>query len=137
MLAPVRLMIFQPYVGARYAELLEIPVMLAWIWQAAQLTMWQLDEKRNSVATPLLIGALSLALLLIAELSGTAMRQGGWSSVLEVYFSGRDLVSGSGYGLALVLYAVMPWYIWNFEDQDEDSCVWELDLDEGEEYCDR
>jgi len=99
--------------------------------------MWQLDEKRNSVATPLLIGALSLALLLIAELSGTAMRQGGWSSVLEVYFSGRDLVSGSGYGLALVLYAVMPWYIWNFEDQDEDSCVWELDLDEGEEYCDR
>jgi len=140
MLAPISLVIFQPYIGARYAELVEIPIMLAWIWQAAQLILWQLDGDKNTrptTTTPILIGIISLTLLLIAELSKVAIRQGGWSRAVEACFVGRGFLAGSAYALILVFYAAMPWYVWKSEEQNEISVAWDLDVDEGEEYCDR
>lgn len=140
MLGAIRVMIFQPYMGARYAELLEMPIMLIWIWQAAHLTVWQLDSRQNLKqvsSTAVWIGILSTLFLILAELTGTAIRQRNWSRVVYHYLADRDLVSGSVFGLAVLTYAVMPWYIWNLQEQNEEPAVEEIKVDEGEDYCNR
>ena len=140
LIGSVRVAFLQPYLGTRYAELLEMPIMLIWVWQAAQVTVWQLDggRKQNMAsATPILIGVFGLLFLLFAELAGTALQQGRWSNVVEIYFVGRDVVAGPIYGLALVAYAAMPWYIWTFQTQDEDLAIGEINVSKEDYYCDR
>jgi uncharacterized membrane protein len=136
----LRVIFIQPYLGMRYAELFEMPIMLIWVWQAAHLTVWQLEGGRNknmASTTLILVGLFGLLFLIIAELTGTAIQRRNWSSVFEVYFAGRDVVAGPVYGLAIVAYAVMPWYIWTFRVQDENLAIGEVNVDEGDYYCER
>ncbi|KIW19494.1 hypothetical protein PV08_00066 [Exophiala spinifera] len=167
----VRVPFLQPtLLGARYAELLEMPLMLFVIWESAQLTISRLtmmngsggtgtgnnaatgtgttattttttadakkvDEDDDSTTsnqqqqqplTPILIGALALAWLVGVELATTAILQGGWWNGVRVYFVGRDVVAGPVYGLAVLSYAVMPWYIWLCRRQ---QTKWAIDFD--------
>lgn len=101
----VRMVWLVPRIGARWAELLEIPVMLAVIyWAARWVSRWfRLADHRRPVQVG--IGLVGLLLLVGAEL-WLALQLGGQSPA--EYGASRDPVSGTVYAASLVLYAVMP-----------------------------
>ncbi|KAL6246631.1 hypothetical protein RBB50_006870 [Rhinocladiella similis] len=138
-----RIPFLQPKLGARYAELLEMPLMLFVIWESAQLTISRLsmgvsttktDDKATTTTTttttqpltPILIGTLALVWLVGVELATTAILQGGWWSGVRVYFVGRDAIAGPVYALAVLSYTIMPWYIWLCQRQ---QTKWAIDFD--------
>jgi hypothetical protein len=139
-LGSLRVPLLQPMLGVRYAELLEIPLMIVVIWQAAQFTLWELVEDTDnslSYATPIFIGVFALFWLMVTELATTALIRGWWN-VLTVYFIERDYIAGPVYGLTLLIYAIMPWTLW-LRHMPEQRWKWTIDVDEtiGEQddYC--
>jgi len=147
-LGPVCVTFLQPYLGVSYAQHFELLVMLIWVWQAAQLTVWQLERpgdgggggKLAASAAPLLIGILGLLFLLIAELVGTAIRNyGRVEGTTNTYLAaGKDAVTGPVYGLAIMAYAMMPWFVvWNAQTPGQDADIWEINVDEQDYYCNR
>jgi len=143
LLGTIREMLLQPALGVRYAELLEMPIMLLWIWQAAHYIIWQMGDVRNQNSqtstslTPILTGTFGFVLLLIAELLGTSIRRHSLSQAFEVYFTGRDTVAGPVHALALLAYAAMPWYVWSVQDEVDDPLMWDIDVDRQDDYCNR
>ncbi|KIX96517.1 uncharacterized protein Z520_07783 [Fonsecaea multimorphosa CBS 102226] len=159
-LGSIRVPYLQPLVGARYAELFEMPIMLMVIWQAAQVTVWNLDasgSKRplastSSVSagkwsllrfltspppTALLIGALALVWLLAVELAVSIVAQislhhsdGSWAWASLFVVAGRDVVAGPVYAMALLAYAVMPWIAYLVQAQQPDADKLMWDFDE-------
>merc|ERR1712000_760770 len=116
-------------IGTRYAELLEMPLMLFVIWQSAQLTINRLEQKKgtnNQYLTPILIGTLALLWLVGVELATTAVLQGGWWNGIRVYFVARDAIAGPVYALAVLSYAIMPWYVWRCQNQ---QTKWTIEFD--------
>ncbi|KIW25243.1 uncharacterized protein PV07_08437 [Cladophialophora immunda] len=148
-LGSIRVPYLQPLLGARYAELFEMPIMLIVIWQAAQVTVWNLDSASAAPAgskrplasmstskwsllkfltspppTPLMIGALALVWLLAVELAVSVVAQmslhgGSWWDGVYLYVAGRDVVAGPVYATALLAYAVMPWVAWLSQTQED------------------
>ena len=106
LLAPVRLFILAPRIGERWAELAEMPVMLAVIvWLARrQVHHYGLAGHQARAAT---VGLLALMLMLIAEF-GLVLRLQGMTPA--DYLATRDPVSGTTYYLALLFFAIMPWW---------------------------
>ncbi|OAL36642.1 hypothetical protein AYO20_03974 [Fonsecaea nubica] len=51
-LGSIRVPYLHPLLGARYAELVEMPIMLMVVWQAAQVTVWNLESSSPSSADP-------------------------------------------------------------------------------------
>merc|ERR1712000_602052 len=105
LLGSARVPFLQPTLGTRYAELLEMPLMLFVIWQSAQLTINRLEQKKgtnNQYLTPILIGTLALLWLVGVELATTAVLQGGWWNGIRVYFVARDVIAGPVYALAVL-----------------------------------
>ncbi|MCL7750237.1 hypothetical protein LV475_01270 [Guyparkeria hydrothermalis] len=95
-----------PWLGARVAELVEMPVMLAVIVLAARWTV-----RRFVLATgPARLGAglLAVAWLLLAEI---ALVLGLRGLTLAESVAGRDPLAGSAYVLSLLIMAVMPWLV--------------------------
>lgn len=94
-----------PRLGVRWAELVEMPVMLLVIfWAARWVSRWfRLDDRPRHVQIG--VGLVGLLLLLGAEL-GLALPQEGLSPA--EYVETRDPVSGTAYVLSLVLFALMP-----------------------------
>ncbi|KAK5203150.1 hypothetical protein LTR96_010997 [Exophiala xenobiotica] len=100
-----RVAFLQPTLGTRYAELLEMPLMLFVTWQSAQLTINRLEQKdgtNNEYLTPVLIGTFALLWLVGVELATTAFSQGGWWNGIRVYIVARDVIAGPLYALALL-----------------------------------
>lgn len=101
LLGLLRVKLLQPHLRTRYAEIYEMPIMLIWVWQAAQLTLWQLEEeerhKRAAPITPILISGFGLIFLIIAKLRVIVTRQRRLSNLCEVYFSERDVVAEPAY----------------------------------------
>lgn len=104
LLAFARIPFLVPKFGVRYAELIEIPVMLFVIWLAARRLV---RGKLRGATTKrrLAVGALALTMLFATEI------------VVGVAFSGRspvevatdkDPISGTLYYISLVVFAVMP-----------------------------
>lgn len=140
-LGSLRIPFLQPYLGQRYAELLEMPVMMAVIWQAAQFTTWEIVEDPNGIwsfAAPLLVGIFALLWLLATELATTALISGFWN-VFTVYFYERDYIAGPIYGLALLSFAIMPLVIRLRQKPSDLAWKWTIDIDdkvgEQDEYC--
>jgi hypothetical protein len=104
LLGPLRILVLAPRVGARVAELAELPVMVAVTWLAARWTVRRFRVPSLNRAR-LVMGALAFALLLAAEFSLVLPLRG---LTLEQYFATRDPVSGIAYYAALVLLALMP-----------------------------
>jgi hypothetical protein len=124
-----RVPFLQPTLGTRYAELLEMPLMLFVIWQSAQLTINRLERKdgaNNQYLTPVLIGTLALLWLVGVELATAAILQGGWWNGIRVYFVARDVIAGPVYALAVLSYAIMPWYIWRCQNN---QTKWTIEFD--------
>lgn len=100
-----RTLLLAPRLGERWAELLELPLMVGASYLAARWVV-----RRFAVApdarSRLAMGFVALGLMLIAELLVVVLVQ---RASLAEYVAGRDPVSGSVYLLALVLFALMPW----------------------------
>jgi hypothetical protein len=104
-LGVIRTLWLVPRIGVRWAELLEIPVMLVVIyWAARWVSRWfRLDDHpRVKLAS---VGLVGLILLVGAEL-GLALQLGGQSPA--EYVASRDPVSGTAYALSLLVFALMP-----------------------------
>ena len=104
LLGPLRILLLEPRVGARAAELAELPVMIVVMWLAARWTIRRFRVPL-SAASRLAMGALAFALLVAAEFCVVMPLRG---LTLEQYFATRDPVSGTAYYASLVLLALMP-----------------------------
>lgn len=104
LLGPLRILLLVPRVGARAAELAELPVMIIVMWLAARWTIRRFHVP-FSTTSRLAMGTLAFALLLAAEFCVVMPLR---ELTLEQYFATRDPVSGSAYYASLVLLALMP-----------------------------
>ena len=103
-LGVLRTLFVVPRVGARAAELLEIPLMLLVIVLAARwIVRHRVVAQRTGGAW--WVSLLALALLLGAEIALAAGLRG--LTPAQALFD-RDPVAGIAYALALLAYAVMP-----------------------------
>ena len=104
LLGPLRILVLVPRVGARAAELAELPVMIMVTWLAAR---WTIRRFRVPLSTGsrLVMGVVAFALLLAAEFALVLPLRG---LTLEQYFATRDPVSSVAYYASLVLLALMP-----------------------------
>lgn len=103
-LGVVRVPLRVPRLGERYAELLEMPIMLLVIVLAARYVVRRF-ELAPGLAIRLQVGFAALALSVAAELLLATVLQ---SQSLAQYLASRDPVSGSVYLLLLLVFALMP-----------------------------
>lgn len=105
LLGSVRVLFLVPRFGERVAELAEMPLMCVAIFLAAGHVV----RKGGASVAPLdwvLVGALSLAFLVTAELLLAVVLAGRG---IGEYIASRDPVSGSVYLALWVGFAAMPW----------------------------
>jgi hypothetical protein len=100
----VRVPLLVPRIGERYAELIEIPLMLLAIVFAARHVVRRFSLSPRPVIR-LQVGLVALALSLAAELMLATVLQG---RSIETYVASRDPVSGGVYILMLMIFALMP-----------------------------
>jgi len=101
-LGPIRIFLLVPRLGTRWAELLEMPVMLTVIYFAAgyinqRFPLGPTDRLR--------LGMSALGLTLAAELVVGVMLQG--RSIRDAFLD-RDPVSGAAYYGLLLIFAILP-----------------------------
>ena len=109
LLGTIRVIFLLPYMEERWAELFEMPFMLI----AITLTARYLVHKYPAVSlrTWLYIGFLALLLLLCVEFTIVlGIRE---ISFFE-YIDSRDVISGSAYIVSLIIYMLMPSYIYKY-----------------------
>jgi hypothetical protein len=101
-LGPIRVLLLEPRIGRRAAELIELPLMLVAIYVAARWTL------RRDGRRPLRTGLVALALVLTAELAvGVSLRG---LTPLQV-LTDRDPVSGTAYFATLAVFGGLPWWL--------------------------
>jgi len=105
-LAPLRILVLQPRLGERLAELIELPVMVLVIWLIAS---WLMRSRLMPYRRwqRWLVGALALLMLLAEFWVVLFVRE----ITLAGYFATRDPVAGLAYYLALLLFAAMPLWV--------------------------
>jgi hypothetical protein len=91
-------------VGARTAELIEMPVMIGITWLAARWVTQKFSVPPER-GPRLSMGVMAGALLLLAEFTLVLRLRG---LTLEEYFTTRDPVSGTAYYAAVLLLMLMP-----------------------------
>jgi len=104
LLATVRLPFVVPRLGERWAELIEMPLMLVAIVLAARHVVRRFALPATLPAR-LMAGGSGLALLLAAELGMARLIQ---DRPLAEYVASRDPVSGTAYLVMLGVFALMP-----------------------------
>lgn len=106
-LGPPRIFLVVPRVGARTAELLELPIMVLIMFLAAK---WVVRHNHLSPQSRVraAVGSLALTFVLAAEFTLAAWLQG---IPAGEYLRNRDPVAGTAYYLALLLFAAMPWLL--------------------------
>ena len=102
-----RALLLAPRLGERWAELLEMPLMVGASYLAARWVVGRFAVRREA-RSRLSVGFAALGLLLIAELLVVLLVQ---RASLAEYVAGRDPISGAVYLLALLLFALMPWLV--------------------------
>ena len=103
-LGPLRILFLVPRVGARTAELIEMPVMIGITWLAARWVTrtFSVPPERGP---RLSMGVMAGTLLLLTEFTLVLRLRG---LTLEEYFATRDPVSGAAYYAAVLLLMLMP-----------------------------
>ena len=104
-LGSVRVPFLVPRVGERYAELMEMPLMLVAIVLAARHVVHRFALSQQRTVVHLQVGFVALALSVAAELILAAVLQG---QSVAAYMASRDPVSGSVYLAMLTVFALMP-----------------------------
>lgn len=105
----IRTLIFVPMIGVRWAELLEMPLMLGVIVLAA-LRLFRRNSDQRSIVELLSIGGIALILLLAMEFGLAFAFQ---EKSISQYVFDRDPVSGIAYLIILGLYTIMPCLVAN------------------------
>jgi hypothetical protein len=103
-LGPIRIFWAAPRFGARTAELMETPILLAVIVLAARWVVRRFAVPPGP-SRRLAIGGLALAFVLAMELSAVLALQG---LTISQYTATRDPVAGTVYLVSLVVFALMP-----------------------------
>ena len=103
-LGMIRVPLLVPRIGERYAELLEMPIMLVVIIQGARYIVRRF-QLAPVLAVRLQVGVFALTLSIGAELLLATVLQ---SRSIAQYIASRDPVSGSVYLMLLLLFALMP-----------------------------
>jgi hypothetical protein len=106
-LGSIRVLWIAPIIGVRWAELMELPVMLGVTIIAARWAVRRL----NLLPTPgvrLSVGLVALGLLLSAELTVVLSLR---HSTIREYLASRDPVAGTAYLVMLGVFAVMPLWV--------------------------
>jgi MFS family permease len=103
-LGPIRILLVAPYLGERFAELLETPLILLVIIFVARWVVRRFQLPQRTIHR-LPVGLLALALGLLFEFTLVLKLRG---LTLTEYFRTRDPVAGTVYYLTLVLFALMP-----------------------------
>lgn len=103
-LGTIRVLWLVPHFGTRWAELMEMPLMLAVTFIAARWIV-QRFAIPFTVSNRLGMGCIALLLLLIAEFT-LVLRLRGIS--IGEYLATRDPVSGTVYYIMLGLFAIAP-----------------------------
>lgn len=106
-LGTLRVLLVVPRLGARTAELIEAPFMLAVTFLAARWTVRRLAVPPARVPR-LVMGCVALALLLIAEFTLALLIRG---MTMRDYFATLDPVSGTVYYALLGVFALMPLWV--------------------------
>jgi hypothetical protein len=103
-LGAIRTIWIVPRVGARRAELMEMPIMLVVTIVAARWTVLRLALP-DELSVRLQMGGIAFAFMLVAEFSFVL-----WIRGLSIrnYLATRDPVSGTVYYAMLVAFAIMP-----------------------------
>ncbi|MFT7823331.1 MAG: hypothetical protein ABXS92_01090 [Sulfurimonas sp.] len=109
-LGTIRVIFLVPAIGEKWAELLEMPFMLIAIMYTAKYLVNK--HLLLSLRDWLTIGFLALCLLLCIEFTLILGLRG---ISLSEYIASRDIVSGSAYAISLVIYMLMPSYIYRFD----------------------
>jgi hypothetical protein len=104
LLGSIRVLWLVPQLGARYAELAEMPVMLLAIFFAARWVT-QYFAVPPAISSRLVVGLSALICLLLVEFTVVLWLQG--ISIAES-FANRDPISGAAYMVSLILFALMP-----------------------------
>jgi hypothetical protein len=103
-LGSIRVFVVVPRIGARAAELLELPLMIAASFLAAGWVNRRLDAG-DPFGRRLAVGAVALVVLLAAEaVTGVALRGVSPRDALV----NPDPISGPLYYFSLALFAVLP-----------------------------
>lgn len=100
----IRTLWIVPHIGARTAELIETPLMIAISFLAAHKIVRHLHVP-FTIFKRLTMGIVGLALMLCAEFTLVLWLRG---LSLQQYFATRDPVSGTAYYFALLLFAIAP-----------------------------
>lgn len=104
-LGTLRVLWLAPLLGARAAELLEMPVMLAIAIVAAR---WTVRRFALAPAQRVVMGVLALALVLACEFSVVLYVRG---LTFERYWISFDPVSGTLYYALLIVFMLLPlWF---------------------------
>jgi hypothetical protein len=103
-LGTLRVFVIIPIVGARTAELIEFPIMLAVSYVAAKWVIRRLAIE-PTLSTRLGMGSFALTLLLAAEFGFVLWLRG--ISLVE-YFEARDPLTGAIYYVSLLIFGALP-----------------------------
>lgn len=103
-LAFVRIPILEPRLGARWAELAELPVMLVAITLAGRWVVRRFAVPPGP-ADRIALGLVALALMLAAEFGLVLALRG---MTITGYLATRDPVSGAAYYASLLYFAAWP-----------------------------
>jgi hypothetical protein len=106
-LGVVRILLLVPVLDERYAELIEMPLMLLVIYFSARVIVRRFALLPRQTAY-LTVGVIALGLLLTIEFTVVLGLRG---VSLREYFALRDPVSGTAYALSLIVYMLMPFLL--------------------------
>ncbi len=114
-LGTIRTLLIVPHLGARRAELMEAPIVIAVSFVSAR---WIVRRMALSyvVLQRLVMGAIGLVLLLAAEFGFVLWLRG---ISLQQYFATRDPVAAAVYYLALVVFALAPAIVKRTNDTEQ------------------
>jgi hypothetical protein len=110
-LGTIRVLWIAPAIGARAAELIELPAMLA---VAALVARAVVRRLRLAAGERLAAGVIAFALVVACEFTVVLAARG---LTLARYLESFDPVSGTAYWLALLVFMVLP--LW-FEPSEEE-----------------
>lgn len=99
-----RVLVLVPVTGERYAEIIELPLMIVVTILVAKWVISKMAEPRTAVRG-LFVGLLGFTVIVVAELAVLMLIR---QQTLSEYLSSSDPVSGVAYFASLVLFALMP-----------------------------
>ena len=113
-LGTVRVLLLEPRIGTRYAELIEIPLMLVVIYLAAKYVVSKMRSTRTGLPY-LITGISALVLLLILEFT---LVLGLQKISFRQYLESRDAVAFGAYLVSLIVFALMPLWLGKGKNRD-------------------